>query len=285
MSQPAQHASYSSISSWSQCGLKYKLTKIDGYLEQPAWWSVGGSAVHKATEWWDIGAHQELSTEDLFVAAFSDEVKQQEKFTLTKCDTWRSSRNQDEAWWMANGPGMVQTYIDWREQTRWQILDIPGSDGQPDLIGVELPVDVELGGMPLKGYIDRVFATAAGEVVILDIKTGARKPDSALQLGFYRAGLELQYGITADLGGYFMNRKKAGEQLIVEGLQQYTTAYVSRFVAGFKSARESGVFLPHVTSFCKSCGVAAQCWAVNPEVEVDGVSLVTQDSDMRHSHM
>lgn len=279
MNTPTPHASYSSISSWSQCGLKYKLTRIDGYLEQPAWWSVGGSAVHKATEWWDIGAHQELSTEDLFVAAFSDEVKAQESRTLTKADTWRSSRNQDQAWWLANGPGMVQSYIDWREQTGWQILDLPDHD----LVGVELPVNVDIGDMPVKGYIDRVFVTDAGEVVILDIKTGARKPDSALQLGFYRAAMQLQYGVTADIGGFFLNRKKPGEQLIIEGLAQYTTMYVARFVDGFKKARDNGIYLPNVTSFCKACGVAAHCWAVNPEI--DGVSHVTQTSGVSHTSL
>ena len=62
----AAHASYSSISSYQQCGEKYRLTKIMGYAEQPAWWSAGGSAVHTATEWWDIGAHQDLDTAGLF---------------------------------------------------------------------------------------------------------------------------------------------------------------------------------------------------------------------------
>jgi hypothetical protein len=156
---------------------------------------------------------------------------------------------------------MVQTYIDWRTDTGWQVLDLP----EHDLVGVELPVEVDLGGMPVKGYIDRVFVTPAGEVVIVDLKTGARKPDSALQLGFYRAALIEQYDLTADLGAYFMNRRKPGEQLIVEGLQHYTPDYVSRFVSGFKAARDAGVFLPHVTSMCKACGVARHCWAVNPE--------------------
>lgn len=261
--QVAEHASYSSITSWSGCGLKYKLTKIDGYAETPAWWSAGGSAVHTATEWWDLGVHDDLDTAGLFREAFTEQIRKEVGFTDTDPATWRSSRGQDREWWLANGPGLVQTYIDWREETKWEIVMFE-HDGE-DMVGVELPVNVDLGGMPVKGYIDRLFATPAGETVILDIKTGARKPDSGLQLGFYRAALIAQYGLTADLGAFFMNRKKPGEQLIVEGLEQYTIEYVSRFVDGFKKAREANIYLPHVTSFCKACGVAAHCWAVNPE--------------------
>jgi hypothetical protein len=282
------HASYSSVTSWSECGLKYKLTRLDGFAEQPAWWSVGGSAVHQATEWWDIGAHQELDTEGLFGQALTDQVAKECKFSDTPPSEWRSSRGQDRDWWMDNGPGMVQAWIDWREQTAWQILEIDNPDGdplmgEPSLLGVELPFEIELGGMPVKGYIDRVFVTPAGETVIVDLKTGARKPASPLQLGFYRAAVMEQYGVTADLGGYFMNRKKPGEQFVVEGLAQYTPDYVGQFVSGFKQAREVGLYLPHVTALCKSCGVARHCWAQNPEL-APGVSGLSTQSDVGYSH-
>ena len=266
MHEVAAHASYSSISSYQQCGEKYRLTKIKGFAELPAWWSAGGSAVHAATEWWDIGAHQELDTAGLFNQAFIEQIQREEKFSLTKRSEWRSSRGQDYDWWVDNGPGLVQTYIDWRQETQWSVF-IFDHEGE-DMVGVELPVNVDLGGMPVKGYIDRLFVTPAGEMVILDIKTGARKPDSPLQLGFYKAAIEVQYGLNADLGAYFMNKKKKGEQLIVEGLAQYTPQFVARFVSGFKKAREENLYLPHVTSFCKACGVARHCWAVNPDLEV-----------------
>lgn len=259
------HASYSSVDSWLQCGEKYRLTRIVGVLEDPAWWSVGGSAVHRATEWWDLGMHEELSVPDLFLKAFSEETQRQASATDTLPLTWRSSRNQDGEWWKANGPAMVQSYIDWRDETGWQIIDL--DDGTP---GVEVPFEVTLADIPVKGYIDRVFVTPPGEVVIVDLKTGARKPASSLQLGYYRAALMMQYGVTADLGGYFMNRKKPGEQLSVSQISEYTPEFISRFVSGFAKARELNLYLPHVTSFCGSCGVASHCWAVG------GVSPHTQ---------
>lgn len=264
--QPSAHASYSSIDSWMQCGEKYRLTKVEGVKEDPAWWSVGGSAVHTATEWWDIGAHQELSNHDLFVQAFEEERARQAHFTETLPITWRSSRNQDDTWWLKNGPAMVQAWVEWRERTGWMIEDITTPEG--DVIpGVEVPFYVSFGEgtPPLKGYIDRVFVTPAGERVIVDLKTGARRPAADMQLGYYKVGLEMHYGIESDLGGYWMARKadKPNEVMEVVGLGRYTKEFVSRFVHGFHKARETGLYLPHVTSFCKTCGVASHCWAVN----------------------
>lgn len=44
------HLSYSSFTAWLKCGKAYELQKILGLQEQPAWWSIGGSAFHSATE-------------------------------------------------------------------------------------------------------------------------------------------------------------------------------------------------------------------------------------------
>lgn len=261
-----QHASYSSIDSWMQCGEKYRLTKIEGIKEEPAWWSVGGSAVHLATERYDLGSSD--NAQELFIEAFESETKRQAEYTETVPMTWRSSRNQDDVWWRANGPEMVQKYIEWRLATRWHIesLEFMDPDGsvfhQP---GVEVPFEVTFneGEPPLKGYIDRVFVTDAGERVIVDLKTGARRPASDMQLGYYKVGLLKAYDVEADLGGYWMARKPFGEQLSVVQLDRYDEKFVGRYISGFHKARETSLYLPHVTSFCGSCGVASHCWAVN----------------------
>lgn len=263
------HASYSSIDSWMQCGEKYRLTKVVGVLEEPAWWSVGGSAVHVATEWYDLGAHDGESATFLFTTAFEEEVKKQAESTQTKPMTWRSSRGQDNHWWLENGPLMVQRWIEWREATGWHIAEIVAgvSDtGEDEVIpGVEVAFEVEFneGEPPLRGYIDRVFVTDAGERVIVDLKTGSRKPAADMQLGYYKVGLELGYDIVSTIGGYWMARKNLGDQMEVVGLERYTPEFVGRFISGFHKARETGLYLPHVTSFCKTCGVASHCWAVN----------------------
>lgn len=51
--QPAAHISYSALSDYLQCGKAYQLKRRMGLPERPAWWNVGGHAVHAATEAYD----------------------------------------------------------------------------------------------------------------------------------------------------------------------------------------------------------------------------------------
>ena len=47
------HVSYSSFTQWLKCGKSYELSRLFGVKGQPAWYSVGGSAVHSSTETYD----------------------------------------------------------------------------------------------------------------------------------------------------------------------------------------------------------------------------------------
>jgi hypothetical protein len=47
------HISYSSLTTWLDCGWKYYLSRVTEEQELPAWYFVGGSALHKATEVYD----------------------------------------------------------------------------------------------------------------------------------------------------------------------------------------------------------------------------------------
>lgn len=51
--QPKSHHSYSGLSDWLKCGKLYQLKRLIGLPDRPAWWNVGGHAVHSATEAYD----------------------------------------------------------------------------------------------------------------------------------------------------------------------------------------------------------------------------------------
>lgn len=44
------HFSYSGLGEWLKCGKSYQLSRVLGLPEKPAWWNIGGHAVHSATE-------------------------------------------------------------------------------------------------------------------------------------------------------------------------------------------------------------------------------------------
>ena len=47
------HVSYSSFTTWLDCGFKYYLSRIEKHNGTASWWLVGGSAVHEASEVFD----------------------------------------------------------------------------------------------------------------------------------------------------------------------------------------------------------------------------------------
>lgn len=44
------HVSYSQFNEFVYCGEKFRLTRLVGVKEDPAYWFFGGTAVHVATE-------------------------------------------------------------------------------------------------------------------------------------------------------------------------------------------------------------------------------------------
>lgn len=44
------HISYSAYTEWLECGKRYQLKRMMSLPERPAWWNIGGHAVHSATE-------------------------------------------------------------------------------------------------------------------------------------------------------------------------------------------------------------------------------------------
>lgn len=126
-------------------------------------------------------------------------------------------------------------------------------------LAIELPLTVDLGNGPQLGYVDRVFITPQGHIVIVDIKTG-NAPTSQLQLGVYRVALLKAYGIEADYGTYWMGSD--GEITSLSDLTHFTPEYVEGLFEMAWKGIEAGVFLPNVTSMCGSCGVRDYCRAV-----------------------
>jgi hypothetical protein len=44
------YASYSSLTTFMDCGWQYVLTRAVKVPEKPSWWFVGGNTIHEATE-------------------------------------------------------------------------------------------------------------------------------------------------------------------------------------------------------------------------------------------
>lgn len=251
------HLSYSQVDTLLSCGEKYRLTRVVGVSEDPAWWFMGGSAVHTATERFDLGDDRPADT--LFAEAMSEQLFEIPEGAPIRA-SGRASKDwpggEDDAWWAHHGPKFVQNWIDWRAQN-------------PNLILAPLPagvpaVEVQVGantpdGVALKGFIDRVFADQdTGDLLIVDLKTGKNNPGSSLQMDFYRYALTSTLNITAHYGAFWMARK--GTFDAVHSLWR-TDAQIEDMLHKSRIIIDNELFVPHLSFMCSSCGVKEHCSA------------------------
>lgn len=201
-----------------------------------------------------------MDAKSLFVEAF---YKERANYAGFKAEEIRAGGKrtkanpdkEDELWWLAQGPAMVQRWIDWRKSSNWKIWTDP--EGKP---GIELELAPRWADIPIVMFIDRVFVIPeSGRLVVVDLKTGARNPESALQLAWYAAGLRSVYGIPVELGSYWDARK--GEMSPVETLTRLSLPLITYWVSKFHKARQEGIYLPRITDMCRACGVNKFCAA------------------------
>jgi hypothetical protein len=161
---------------------------------------------------------------------------------------------EDEAWWLVEGPKMLQRWHNWREQSGWVIWETP--DGVP---AIELELNVVHRGQQIKVIIDRVFVTEGGGLVIIDLKSGSRSQESDLQLGICAVAVEIAYGRKVVGGAYWDAREGTCGQIFP--LRQYSPALIAHYAKQLQLARTCGIYLPHVTNMCRACGVREYCVA------------------------
>lgn len=250
------HLSYSAMDAYLTCGERYRLERVVSVPQAPAWWFIGGSAFHTATELLDTGEVGNVS--DAWVRgwdeAYTHALKDVEDDTIVRAGgraTKEYPNRENKKWWQDKGPGMVQDYLDWRINTGWQLTG-------PE--AVEIPFEISIDGTEIKGYIDRLYVDGNGQYVVVDLKTGSREPASPLQLATYRLGLAEAWDIDVTIGGYYMARK--GQVGTRYSLTHYTRDRLSAWYNRARTAIEQELFVPHVTSLCQTCSVAAHCVAV-----------------------
>ena len=275
-----KHLSYSGFDNFQQCGEKYRLTRVLNVPEGQAWWFIGGTAIHTATEMWDKGDARSLI--DIWNAAWTEANKEVDNTQPIRAGGRVSKQwpnKEDHTWWAFHGPQMLEKYVRWRDTSGWNLYTI----GDTPVIEWDFMLTLEstLEGddvspaLQVKGQIDRVFVTPDGEVVVIDIKAGSREPASTTQLGIYCAALRQSGGVDPALGGYYMTRK--GESPYLRGMGMYTDRLVAHWLAVFEDTVRQKRFLPHVTSMCQTCMVAPYCYAVGGQPP-DGGPLKSKEA-------
>ena len=159
-------------------------------------------------------------------------------------------------WWQDKGHEMVDRYVEWRKETRWDIWE-----PEPGVPAIELEINFSLpGDIPVKTFIDRLFVTKVGELVLLDIKTG-RTPETPEQLGLYACAVDALYGVRPAWGFWWDASK--GTHSAPLSLDRYTPRYLAAVYEDAIRGINAGCFPAKPANNCKDwCSVSRFCAAV-----------------------
>lgn len=197
--------SVSQYNTFTRCGWKYKLSRVDKVWSRPASWLSQGLGVHAAMEAWEK-SKRELSPEEVH-KIYEDE------FIKSVADQAEETPNFD--YWFGSGPYSGPVDIERRfELGHTQLEGLMAycvrnpqekiwvtPDGH---LAVELEFFEEMGGVMVKGFIDQIIETPSG-LRVRDIKTGA-KPGDVFQLAAYSEAMRLKYGVEINTGDYLMGK-------------------------------------------------------------------------------
>jgi hypothetical protein len=208
-----------------------------------------------------------LSNESIWIDAWNEELHHRNYQDVDKNSFRQSSRTskanpdgENYDWWYENGKKFVDAWVEWRQGSGWKLWTTP--EGKP---AIELVLEMEVGGITMKGAIDRVFVTPEGELVIVDIKTGQRTPQTDLQLQVYACMMERTLGVRPSYGAYWMARQ--GSTSTPVSLDEFTLKKLDELVALFQKARENKIYLPNFDG-CKMCSYKEYCYWVSGSKEL-----------------
>jgi len=198
--------SVSQYNQYHRCPYSWYLSRVLKAWDRPAAWLPQGSAVHKAAEEFEKSGRT-MSLEEMkavFAESYAVEVAQYTEIT-PRFDfwTWSGPYAGKVDLERRYGIGMEQTeryYRYYTETAPDEVIWI-APDGTP---GIELGFVIELGDVPVRGFIDAIITMPDGSVRVRDNKTG-KQPGDDFQLGVYSVAVSEQYGVDRPLtGDYWM---------------------------------------------------------------------------------
>ncbi len=253
------YISHSAMSTWLNCGWSFYLTRIQKIQENPSYWLVGGKSLHEGTEIYDaLEPGAAFDSRAVFEQRWAENYKLADNgmpFRAGGKKTTAYPNKEDARWWLDNGPKMLDFWVQFRETSGYTIYELP--DGAK---AVETELNTEVGGVSMKGFLDRLMVSPEGELTVIDIKTSSKAPVTYTQLGTYAILTEKTMGIRPVKGAYWMAR--TGELTEPVELDHYTEGRLATHVKGFKIAVDNNIFIPQPGFMCGTCSVNHACYAV-----------------------
>jgi len=239
----------SKVSSFTDCALAFRFSAIDHLPEPPSVAATRGTLVHAALERLFVLGPEDrtLAAAHRCLAEASEALRDDPELTGLELDESARATFLDEA------AALVDKYFR---------LEDPTSITP---IGIELKLEVDLGGIRLRGIIDRLELDARGDLVVTDYKTGRAPGEKQEQqrlsgVAFYSLLCERLFG-----------RRPAKVQLlyladpvaIISTPTDRSTRGVERKLTAVWTAVERACeredFRPNPSRLCDWCAFKAYC--------------------------
>jgi putative RecB family exonuclease len=245
--EPPPYMSASSIDTFLQCPLKYKLSRIDKLADPPTPATVLGNFVHSVME--DLFALPPEERTPGVVRTLLSERWENEYKEIASSVTSELKEMKWKAFWC------LENYFEMEDPTKVNVTSE----------NIETELNVEVAGVPIKGFVDQ-WRDIGNGLLVRDWKTGKspRRPEWAeskfLQLLIYADGLSSLIGKPAALVSlYFVADKVKLEKEVTQDALEEMRAVVARTRAGVLERCETGEFEPVPQKLCNWCSYQSIC--------------------------
>lgn len=245
--KPPEHLSASSIGTFNQCPLRFKFNKIDGITDDPTEATLMGNFVHDIVEEfykYPPGDRNLLLAKTLAASLWEERWKEQVEPWVHGDESRRLFRWN--SWWCV--------------ENLWKIED-PQSVNPA---GLEHEVNGDVGGVRIKGFIDRYSITEDG-LVISDYKTGkVPKPryagDKFFQLNLYAHLLRSEgIGQASRVELLYLKEGKTLASKVTDEDLNKAEQHVVQTKQEIDKRCETGEFEPKQSILCNWCSYKSIC--------------------------
>ncbi len=258
------------------CPLLYRFRCVDRLPESPSRAATRGTMVHAVLEsLFDLPAAERTldAARELLPAAWqrvrAEEPAVDELFAA-------DADGNDFAEWMASAASLVGNYFALEDPSRLE----PASR--------EELIEVVVDGLRLRGYVDRLDVTAAGDIRVVDYKTGATPREAfeakaLFQMKFYALVLWRTRGVVPRQLRlmYLADTDTLSYAPDADELVRFERTVMAIWAA-IQRAMQTGDFRPSPSRLCDWCDHKARCPAFGgtpPPFPADAVLSDPRDAD------
>lgn len=255
--EPDRHRSVSQLIKYANCSEEYRLSYVDKVNHRkPAAWLAQGTAFHVAIDGWEASGRSPLfDIGTTFRVVYNQEIaamRSNEPDTNKWLHGPRTNVEEDIKVREERGVQQLQTYVDYAENNPFVIQDIDDFT-----LGIEVPFELEIGGVLVRGAIDQILKLPDG-VEVRDLKTGNREAGK-IQLAVYVHAVEKIFGWPVKQASFFYAKDGRVVTVSRKELDRYDEKYLADLFQTLEVGIENKVFIPNPSSSCMLCPVRDGC--------------------------